>query len=1009
MPSMIWTVIPRGVKNGSLTMGIYITASQGDTSFLSLPLDGTQGTDVWTQWYANRTKDLLAGTNPGGSIKLLINGTIVSDALTFAPLSATQQESSSAAATWQALLCYKQPDWDDQSTGGPKPKADCDPGAAAAAKVPSPRPYGEPVSAGEIYSASASGKTKAVSSHLYKLHEHVGNLSATAAVGAVMRRTPTAEGEATATMADAQVTLRMNDLAILQPVDSSIGGRAPTPGPNANAFKTWLGAELVSNPTTGQVAQRNLYRLSDDPYHRLQDWVFPIVQTLAQNPNAYTDSSNDATRRQARFVQHAIFHRRCQPPKLGSQSAPPVPAPVAILQARETPCTPVTVGDFYRTLTLLARFPEWLQRLGFSYTVTVPIPGGTTITTVALTGLPSLDSVWTNIAPTTQCTSSGYAAALPNGIFKYQDNLLLLDPATTKLVDNDVDGSALRVVQHSNSLQLSSKTASPALSPDMNPPDPAVVTSQSLDTALPTRSIGISLLHMEHNQHQEACIKNQYNLRQKPGAPVLGLVDLIRGYAPEVLIGGKWISLTCREVTYNDETKALPQPYALIHLEGAVHDDTPSSTSGIGSVPDLHVPQALFRWNGWSLTVPSPFPVAPATCTAKNNAPKFPIKATYRAASGSLVRLRFGAEYPVRVRLVDLLSEVMECGDNDPSAIQTITYLRHDPVPPPELLLEGDINGNVWPGETMTTLIVRDDDTSHLPRRCLCPPLATLELMLQHGVLDAPNVIFSKNGFLNLNEIGSFQVVFIDANSGDFPLRTVIYSDGTHQVSCFEPPIALPSRTYLPDPMARLVQPEILDLATQKVDSDFPAESLYGTERKWPDAHRLRVQMDSVFGDKPYAGWHTDPIDKVRTLMVSVPKGWQIKLRLKSVPGADKAKLFAAGDIHTQSLSYLQKLFPGVSLPDVDTIDRMLGAGALSQYTPPLELILIHAVRRPLKSSTLQAPVAPPAPGLRQPDCGVHDGGDDRGPALDGQDRTHRCLERSRRHRSHPRVQKRRF
>jgi len=1054
MPKSIWTLIPRGIKQKDnkniLTLGIYVSPFQSETDVvLKQSLDGTNGTDLWTQWYTYRQQDLLRGINPAEAIRLSINGNTnpaSAPPLQFTALPATQDEQHERSAVWQDLLCYQQPDWDGQTFSGPLPTSDCPPsntseyvrfssetllaandlppmmeqgpnqsesGTSLPVMLAAPLPPQEPAAAAAagsrtstIYSLAANKKTLAATTPLTALHKEVQTLNvavtaAKAAQAAQVSQTPqetlgaevrvgppvrTAAAADQINMVNAfslatnkMITSTMDDLVILRPVDSRIGPDASKPslGPGAQNFQVWLKTQLASNDlgqkNIGLAAQRNLYRLSDNPYYRLQDDVFAIVEALAKNPSAVPTS------KKARFIQHAIFHRRCQPPKLGqSPNAAGAAATAApALVARASQCAPSTVGGFYRTLTLLARFPEWLLRFGFSYTVTVELSAGQALDSIALLGLPASCGAWTDpatgLTPSTKCTTDGYAAYLPPGqgtTFLYNSNLLALDSSKCKLVDNDVDGASLRLLQHANSVSLSAAAAAglpPPNDKDEDQQDASPVANPGQEVALPSRSVGISLLHTDTILHQTTCLIHQYtDLRPNPNGP-LGLVDLIRGYAPEISFrNDEWFSLTEREVTYNDEQTSLLQQYVAVHLEAAVHSDTPSSTGGDGAVDDLHIPQTLFRWNGWNLTVPSPFAVNKATCTSTSNSHPFPISAKYRARDGSLVRMRFGGKYLLRVRLVDLTGEVMNWATTTEHSLNaidgttlSISYLRHDPVSPPEVLLEGVIDGTKWPGETLTTLIGREGDNDHLPRRCLCPPVASLDLLLQHGVLDAPaGTIISKNGFLKLDQIGSFDDVWIDAKTGEFPTQSVTYDDGTKDnVPVFQPGVPLPSRTYLPDPMALYVQPEIVDLATQNVYSNFLSEPFYRREGDWPHARRLRVEMDSATGDAPYVGWRTDPIDHVRTLKVSVPKGWQIKLRLKCVPGRSKAELFAAGQLHEsffqQFLDDLRADFRDASLPDVTAIHKTLGDGGLPQYTPPREMIFVHAVQRPLAPSTL--------------------------------------------------------
>lgn len=1018
MPTSVWTVIPRGIesKDGQdvLHIGIYVSAQPNETAaVLGQPLDGKNGTGVWLEWCSNRSQDVLS-SDVNKHFRLLINGeTDVQKSLEITLVE--PQRPQDWVSTWQDLLCYDHPNWEGQKFQAPLPSNSTNNCGSTAVLTPAHRlfateqrqfgathgpkivdvslvrPEGAehvaplatgPASTSSIYEMAAQGTTKPVTSHLIALDQHVGQTKAAFTVintfsaaalhggrapmaGPLMEQVQSLN--ATVSASKQHVQKSADDIVIFLPPDPKRVTMSKAAKDCRDGLATGLKNADLKIRSRAQVIQRNLYRLSDDPFFRLDDSVFPIVEQLAEGNTTFRPE----IQRKADFVRHAIFHRRCSPPELGrGKFSPTAQAGPPGLVSRAGGCG-TTLGSFYRTLTLLARFPEWLERLGLAYTGTVVLPAGTKLESVTLTNLPSSGAGSAGPTPTspvlplammTACTERGYPKFLPDPegtTFQYDGNLLLLGDSCS-LVESDVDGESLRTLQQANSASLAAAAANPPPPKGVDPPDPSLSSNTNPDSALPSRSVGITLLHADSPDHQTTCLTHHVmGLRNDPST-MLGLVDLVRGYSPEILHDGKWVSLTSRNVFYNDEGNPCFQEHAPVHLEAAVHDDTPSVVGG-GSVADLHLPQALFRWNGWNLTVPSPFEKAGPTVTPKISSLKFPIRARYAAKQKSQVRLRFGRTYPIRVRLVDLMGVALEPGELSSEAKEgmSLTYTRHDAVPPPELLMEGDLK--LAQGETFTTLVRRENDGNLLRRRCLVPPVANFDLLMQHGMLDVrPGVIISNNGFRELKDLGSFDGVGINAVTGDFPTQMLTYSDGgTHCVPAYEAPKeTLPWGTYLPDPMALLVKADVVDLATGDVYRDFPAEPFYGREKNWPHAHRLRVQMDSSTGDEPYLGWHTHPIDKVRTLMVSVPKGWHVKLRLRCVPGRDHAKLFATANVHEKFgpklIQELQKTHPEAELPSTDAVNEALLTGHLHHYTPSRDLDFIHAVQRPIAASSVQ-------------------------------------------------------
>lgn len=202
--------------------------------------------------------------------------------------------------------------------------------------------------------------------------------------------------------------------------------------------------------------------------------------------------------------------------------------------------------------------------------------------------------------------------------------------------------------------------------------------------------------------------------------------DVLRGYRVDVRDSGsgRWKSLCQREVRYTalprrsgDAAVDIPLPSDEGYVKGA-------STTGAEEAPDdQYLHETLFRWTGWSLAAPRPGRtirdrIEPGTNlqteevvevddTAAASGNGLAVKV--RAAKGSLPRLRFGHEYRVRARLVDLAGNSLALDDpdlgDDEQATDPLTYGRFEPIDPPPLVLARKLSE----GESLERLVLRSN------------------------------------------------------------------------------------------------------------------------------------------------------------------------------------------------------------------------------------------------------------------------------------------------------------
>ncbi|MES4889096.1 peptidoglycan-binding domain-containing protein [Streptomyces sp. NPDC096012] len=170
--------------------------------------------------------------------------------------------------------------------------------------------------------------------------------------------------------------------------------------------------------------------------------------------------------------------------------------------------------------------------------------------------------------------------------------------------------------------------------------------------------------------------------QDEPPAPVLTAEDLVRGHRMDIWDEHRkgWFSLHAREVEYRQAhggpllLTASDEGFFQAHLVSPPSD------------PALYVPEPLAVWRGFSLSAPLPGLVLDADDTPVppgNEAPPgLPMEITVKPAHGSLPTLRYGHEYRVRLRTVDLAGNGLDLTQAD------ALHLPGVAVPEPPLVFQ---------------------------------------------------------------------------------------------------------------------------------------------------------------------------------------------------------------------------------------------------------------------------------------------------------------------------------
>ena len=639
-----------------------------------------------------------------------------------------------------------------------------------------------------------------------------------------------------------------------------------------------------------------------------------------------------------------------------------------VIEADVPPHPSEPAFDFHEVMALLGDHPMLLRMLGLSIDCTVvgatgalPATGRVRSyfdwTAAGLAGSPFSDErPWTAF----QINSAGFLPRPKAGSLDVADGMLQL--GNTKVFDvrqEDVDGSALKTIDYASNMAVVLARLLAAPEPNQCAPEtpPETSPTQSLPAL---RNSGITVFR---DSRDEALYDRLLDMRAHNSAPsgtTLYADDVTRGYCVDVLYRGRWKSLCERQGTYVVSNPAGTQSVELASEpgdEGYVKAVSGSSTGvdapgSPGSGDDLYVHEALFGWDNWSLAVPLPGrsvthdrfegdSMASYGWRRNEPNPDFAVDVQLKVLPGSLPPLRYGERYAVRARTTDLV------GNRHPLEVDTtvlgglwesptLPYLRHDPVTQPVLLLRAPLRE----GEGMEHLVVRTqtgpmmiegaaDIFNETCERHVAPPKVPLRQAELHGMLDAlfsdPPTAYA----IAAREKGSFQdpgpeLELIDktgASVSTDPLkdRGEPLPEG-HYVIHPKSAVTLP---YLPDPLSD-------GLALDQLPSgQIEIRTFGGT---WPDIEPFRLVLQAN------TGANLKITDGSGTYTLAIPKATILRLRYSSATTAKG-----------RSLLYRYNAMSAAA--QTATEARMGQHWMLSPYR---ELVIVHAVERPMKDPLLE-------------------------------------------------------
>ncbi len=449
--------------------------------------------------------------------------------------------------------------------------------------------------------------------------------------------------------------------------------------------------------------------------------------------------------------------------------------------------------------------------------------------------------------------------------------------------------------------------------------------------------------------------------------------DLVQGYRMDIAYSNQpsvWYSLHRKQdsYTYKPVSGAVQVINGIEADEGYVQLAISEDATG---KKVNHVSEVIARWEGWSLSAPRPghllddnsSAITGEGITAERQKFLLPAYIDFRlevqtvAVKGSLPLLRYGREYNIKVRTVDLAgnsTDLQTTPENAKKAvIHNYKYLRYEPVAPP-LLLPATPNKD---GESAERMVIRSNagvspdqyeaavagkNTGNATYagqaiRHVKPPRTSVQMAEWHGMLDAA---FGKDR---------------GAAAAQIYARLTAKDPKTDPASASSAQTIMPAEElpieYLADPMAAGVSlflsendqngKKILGDGIKQFSFFFdqvntPAEANQPVSMEnWLKAKAFRIQLMEGNGN---FDWNSAK----RLLTIGLPKGTILRLNYSCFWRSDDL-LNSAGMMQTLKLTSLAGF-----------IGEKIATGRHWMFSPWRELTLVHAVQQPLTDPVLQ-------------------------------------------------------
>lgn len=589
--------------------------------------------------------------------------------------------------------------------------------------------------------------------------------------------------------------------------------------------------------------------------------------------------------------------------------------------------------DFHQVMALLGDYPDLLRALGFIFDLEVPIPpdmGDVSEQIVRVWPENPLadgaDTVVRTDSKVALATRYKYNAA--TGIFSakaseayIKNGHFDLSRKEFSVAQVDIDGSAIKAINFTQTLGDLGIHKQPVLGTPKNAGLPSL------------RSGGMSVLMNGRALEFIQKLKNGSTLETLLANPVkrdtiqFNAEEIVRGYRIDIYDEerGEWFSLCKRIGNY----ACAGDPKGTFLFPDEMKDEGTVTVAGIASSDsaasnDLYLHEALFHWDGWSLVLPHPGQtikkpeqnaVDPVGYEPTDVANAIGLETSFKVAPGTLPKLRYGREYRLRARIVDIAgnSLILESDKDTVCATKPTPYLRFEPVPSPALMSEADL----CPGESVDRLVIRSwaehdaTPTDETSGRHVLSPRAAVQLAELHGMIDGPAPAGATSWYSELAK-----------------------RDAAQLKEWLDPGEIMAEVPYLPDPAAK----GATFVGLPGVDSPLAFFADFDAAAGWPHASTFRIELQE--GD---AGYKWQAAEK--RLVISLPKAERITVRMSSN---------FSGPSALNKMGIWQWIRDSAPTPWLEKLAKLAAEGRHWMLTPFRELTFIHAVQIPMEAPRVQ-------------------------------------------------------
>ncbi len=474
-------------------------------------------------------------------------------------------------------------------------------------------------------------------------------------------------------------------------------------------------------------------------------------------------------------------------------------------------------------------------------------------------------------------------------------------------------------------------------------------------------------------------VKAVTELKLKLPDKVLYSDDVIQGYQMDIAYDDKpdqWYSLHRKqdEYTWFDEQN---NPHPVEDIE----PDEGCIQLGVAEDPedpdDVFVSETLARWEGWSLSVRRPgyainesddYELKPGERVKKDfvNTDKaiearkyqfdrdldFRVNAQSKVVPGSLPKLRFGKDYRIRIRTVDLAGNSVPLSSQpespDTTIRKNIRYLRYEPLSNPIVFIGNELRD----GEFLESMVVRSNfdqtskeyENSHAvggktfedySLRYLLPPKNSQQIAETHGMFEKAfgdpqkakeiyDIITSHEGLYDREE----------------KTKEKIYQPSEVEIRYLPDPMAAGVALFLSDGYenthTQVFEPRLFSFFNNQEINPGNTDSVPKPD-DWYNAGSIRIRLEE---GEQQVRWDSSG----RQFTVYMTKGLRTRIRFST--------FWREKDL--TELSALWRMILEDSPGNMKEIKDLAFSGQHWMVSPSREIELVHALQQPLDAPLIR-------------------------------------------------------